>query len=273
MNSGLEFLKAVLLGIIQGITEWLPISSTGHMILFEHWFPMSFSEDFVNLFIVFIQIGSVLAVILLFFRKLYPWYPSNTPEKRRESLILWTKIAVGSIPAAVLAFLFDDLIDTYLYNPWVISAMLVVYGLLFIYVEKTQTEYHITKLKDLTYKDAILIGVFQTFALIPGTSRSGATIIGALWLGASRLVAAEFSFFLSIPILLGAGGLKLLKAGFGWSGLEWSILILGTLVAFVVSLAVIRFLMNFVKKNTFTVFAYYRIGLAALVILLMVFVK
>lgn len=268
-----EIIKAILLGIIQGITEWLPISSTGHMILFEHWFPMDFSKDFIDLFFVFIQIGSVLAVVLLFIKTLNPFRKGDDGTHLKHSLILWVKIAIASLPAALLGLLFNDLIDTYLYNPWVIAAMLVVYGALFIYVEKTQTQPTIHRLDEISYKDAALIGVFQTFALIPGTSRSGATILGALWLGATRPIAAEFSFFMSIPILLGAGGLKLIKAGFGWSGFEWFILLLGTVVAFLVSVLVIRFLMDFVKKHSFTLFAYYRFALAALVLILMIFVK
>ncbi len=269
----IEYIKAFILGIIQGITEWLPVSSTGHMILFENWFPLNASQEFINLFFVFIQIGSVLAVILLFIRTLNPWHRSLTPTHRQHAFVLWMKIAVASVPAVIIGLLFDDLIDTYLYTPSVIALMLIVYGALFIYVEKKETTHTITHLQDLKWRDVFIIGIFQTFAFIPGTSRSGATILGALWLGASRPVAAEFSFFLAIPALLGAGGIKLLKAGLGWSGTEWMMLLIGTATAFVVSVLVIKVLMNYVKKHNFTFFAYYRFALAALVILLLVFFK
>lgn len=272
MISALEYLKVVLLGIIQGITEWLPISSTGHMILFEHWFPLEASKDFINLFFVFIQIGSVLAVILLFIKTLNPWHHSLTPQHRQKSFVLWLKIALASFPAALIGFLFDDVVDLYLYRPEVIAFTLVLYGVLFIYIEKKEHHPHISHISEIRFIDAFIIGIFQAFAIIPGTSRSGATILGALWLGTSRPVAAEFSFFLSIPVLLGYGLVKLIKAGFDWTLGQWSLLALGTLVAFVVSILVIRILMNFVKRHSFTSFAYYRFALAALVIILMVFI-
>lgn len=272
MIASIEYLKVLLLGIIQGITEWLPISSTGHMILFEHWFPLDASKEFINLFFVFIQIGSVLAVVLLFIKTLNPWHPSHTPEHRHRSIVLWLKIAIASFPAALIGFLFDDVVDLYLYKPSVIALTLVVYGLLFIYVEKKEHQPRIAHLSEITIWDALIIGIFQTFAIIPGTSRSGATILGALWLGASRPVAAEFSFFLSIPVLLGYGLVKLVKAGFGWTLGQWSLLALGTITAFIVSVLVIRLLMDFVKRHSFTAFAYYRFALAALVVILLIFI-
>lgn len=264
----LEIIKAILLGIIQGITEWLPVSSTGHMILFNHWFPLSFSKEFVDLFLVFIQLGSIIAVIVLFFNKLFPW-SSSSKSHQHNTILLWVKIIIAALPGAVIGLLFDDIIDTVLYKPIVIAITLFVYGVLFIYIEKTKKDHPKNTLSLITYKDALLIGAFQVLALIPGTSRSGATILGAIVLGASRTVAAEFSFFLAIPMMFGASFIKLIKAGFTWSSLEWTVLATGTIVAFVVSLLVIRFLMDYVKKHDFTYFAYYRIALALVVLTLL----
>ncbi len=264
----LEIIKAILLGIIQGITEWLPVSSTGHMILFNHWFPLSFSKEFVDLFLVFIQLGSIIAVIVLFFNKLFPW-SSSSKTHQHNTILLWIKIIIAAFPGAVIGLLFDDIIDTVLYKPIVIAITLFVYGVLFIYIEKTKKDHPKNTLSLITYKDALLIGAFQVLALIPGTSRSGATILGAIVLGASRTVAAEFSFFLAIPMMFGASFIKLIKAGFTWSSLEWTVLATGTIVAFVVSLLVIRFLMDYVKKHDFTYFAYYRIALALVVLTLL----
>ncbi len=264
----LEIIKAIILGIIQGITEWLPVSSTGHMILFENWFPFTFSKEFVDLFFVFIQLGSIIAVIVLYFNKLFPW-SSSSKSHQHNTLLLWVKIVIAALPGAIIGFLFDDVIDTVLYTPLVIAIALIVYGILFIYIEKTKKDHPKNTLNLITYQDALLIGVFQVLALVPGTSRSGATILGAIILGASRTVAAEFSFFLAIPMMFGASFLKLIKAGFAWSGLEWSALATGTIVAFVVSILVIRFLMDYVKKHDFTYFAYYRIGLALVVLTLL----
>ncbi|HET6784741.1 MAG TPA: undecaprenyl-diphosphate phosphatase [Erysipelotrichaceae bacterium] len=264
----LEIIKAILLGIIQGITEWLPVSSTGHMILFNHWFPLSFSKEFVDLFLVFIQLGSIIAVIVLFFNKLFPW-SSSSKSHQHNTILLWVKIIIAAFPGAIIGLLFDDIIDTVLYKPIVIAITLIVYGVLFIYIEKTKKDHPKNTLSLITYKDALLIGAFQVLALIPGTSRSGATILGAIVLGASRTVAAEFSFFLAIPMMFGASFIKLIKAGFTWSSLEWTVLATGTIVAFVVSLLVIRFLMDYVKKHDFTYFAYYRIALALVVLTLL----
>jgi len=264
----LEIIKAILLGIIQGITEWLPISSTGHMILFEYWFPFNFSKEFVDLFFVFIQLGSIIAVIVLFFNKLFPW-SSPSKSHQHNTILLWVKIVIAALPGAIIGLLFDDIIDTVLYTPLVIAIALIVYGILFIYIEKTKKDHPKNTLNLLTYKDAMLIGLFQVLALVPGTSRSGATILGAIILGASRTVAAEFSFFLAIPMMFGASFLKLFKAGFIWSPLEWGVLAIGTIVAFGVSLLVIRMLMDYVKKHDFTYFAYYRIALALVVLTLL----
>lgn len=268
-----DTLKIVFLGIIQGITEWLPISSTGHMILFDHYFPTGLSDHFMNMFMIFIQIGSVLAVILLFIRTLNPYHSSHTPDHRKHAFILWAKIAFASIPAAVIGLLFDDIIDLYLFKPEIIAMTLILYGVLFIYTERQEHEPSITHIHDISYKDAFMIGIFQTFAVIPGTSRSGATILGALWLGASRPVAAEFSFFLSIPVLFGYGMVKFIKAGFGWSSTEWALLSIGFITAFVVSVLAIRVLMAFVKRHRFTSFAYYRIALGIFVLITLVILK
>ena len=265
----IEVLKGFLLGIIQGITEWLPVSSTGHMILFEHWFPFTFTKAYVNLFFVFIQMGSILAVVFLFFNILNPFSAKKTKTQRNQTFILWEKIIIASVPAALVGFYFDDLIDQYFYNPLTIAAMLILYGVLFLVVEKDRAPARLEHLRDLSYVDALLMGVFQTFALIPGTSRSGATILGGLWLGASRPVAAEFSFLMAIPVMFGAGFLKLIRAGFNWSGLQWGILALGTLTAFVVSVVIIRFLMAYIRKHDFKVFAYYRFVLATAVLVLL----
>lgn len=264
----LEIIKAIILGIIQGITEWLPVSSTGHMILFEYWFPFNFSKEFVDLFVVFIQLGSIIAVIVLFFNKLFPW-SSSSKSHQHNTLLLWVKIIIAAFPGAIIGLLFDDMIDTVLYKPIVIAITLFVYGIIFIYIEKTKKDHPKNTLGLITYKDALLIGAFQVLALIPGTSRSGATILGAIILGASRTVAAEFSFFLAIPMMFGASFIKLIKAGFIWSSLEWTVLATGTIVAFIVSLLVIRFLMDYVKKHDFTYFAYYRIVLALVVLTLL----
>ncbi len=272
MFNSPETIKVIILGIIQGITEWLPISSTGHLILFEHWFPLDFSTQFNNMFFIFIQIGSVLAVILIFIKVLNPYHSSHTPQHRQRTFTLWVKIAVASFPAAVIGFAFGDIVDLYLFKPSVIAFTLILYGILFIYIEKRNIEPTITKISEIGYKEAFLIGIFQTFAVIPGTSRSGSTIIGALWLGCSRTVAAEFSFFMSIPVLFGYGMLKFLQAGFGWNQNEWLMLALGFFVSFVVSVISIKVLMNFVKKHSFTAFAYYRIILGLAVVVLLVFV-
>ncbi|MEI7667466.1 MAG: undecaprenyl-diphosphate phosphatase [Erysipelotrichaceae bacterium] len=267
----IEFIKAIIQGIIQGISEWLPISSTGHMLIFNGLWPFNLSDQFIKLFVVFIQIGSVLAVLVLFLPILNPFDKHKNAQARLSTYSLWMKIAVASIPAAVIGLLFDNFISQYLELPWVIACTLILYGLIFIIVERVSIDKRVTLIADITYKDAILIGIFQTLALIPGTSRSGATIVGALLLGFSRVVAAEFSFFLAIPVLLGAGGLKVIKLGLDLSFTEWMILLTGITTAFIVSLLVIKGLMRFVKNHSFTSFAYYRIGLGLLVLILIGF--
>lgn len=272
-----EILKAVLQGIVQGITEWLPISSTGHMLLLNDFIQMTVSDDpvrneaFFNLFKVVVQFGSILAVIVLFFHKLNPLSSKKSLTERRDTWMLWWKVLIASIPAAVIGLLFDDIIDSTLSQWYVIAATLIIYGVLFIVMESRHKQPRINNFSQMDYRTVLLIGVCQMLALIPGTSRSGATIVGAVMLGCSRYVAAEFSFFMAIPVMLGASGLKMFKFlfenGFGFTGTELAVLLTGTIVAFVVSLLAIKFLMNYIKKHDFKVFGYYRIILAILVIL------
>ena len=268
----LELLKTVLLGIVEGITEWLPISSTGHMILFDEFIKLNVSEEFKEMFMVVIQLGAILAVVWLYFNKLNPFSKKKTTEMRRETWLLWGKVLVGSIPAAIVGLLLDDWLDSMFYNYQTVAITLILYGILFIVIERYNRSRTpaIQTLSALNYKTALLIGVFQMLALIPGTSRSGATIVGAILIGTSRSVAAEYTFFLAIPAMLGASGLKLLKyfleTGFGMTAQEIIILLLGMAVAFIVSVIVIKFLMRYIKKHDFTVFGYYRIALGLLVL-------
>ncbi len=267
----LEMLKIILLGIVEGITEWLPISSTGHLILMEEFVKLRVSEAFTEMFNVVIQLGAILAVVVLYFEKLNPISQKKTVEQKRDTWQLWFKVAIACIPAAVLGFLFDDWMDEHLHNYQVVSAMLILYGIFFIVIEtwnKKKTP-QVTRLADISYKTALIIGGFQVLSLIPGTSRSGATILGALLIGVSRYVAAEFTFFLAIPVMFGASGLKLAKfvmEGGGFGGPEVAMLLVGCVVAFVVSVLAIKFLMNYIKKNDFKVFGYYRIVLGVLVL-------
>jgi undecaprenyl-diphosphatase len=264
----IEILKAILLGVVEGITEWLPISSTGHMILVEEFVQLSASEAFKEMFFVVIQLGAILAVVLLYFQKLNPFSPQKSPQQKRDTMSIWYKVIVGVIPAGILGFLFDDWLNDHLYNYFTVAIMLIVYGILFIVIEN-RNKTHKSSIKtfnDLTYRTAFLIGMFQVLSLIPGTSRSGATILGAILLGTSRYVAAEYSFFLSIPVMFGASALKLVKFGFNFTGMEMVILLTGMIVAFAVSVIAIRFLMGYIKNNDFKAFGWYRIVLGILVI-------
>jgi undecaprenyl-diphosphatase len=264
----INLVKTLLLGLVEGITEWLPVSSTGHMILLDEFLRLDVSPAFMEMFRVVIQLGAVLAVVAVYFRRLFPVLPSNTAPERRDALRLWGKILAACLPAAVVGLLFDDKIDALFYNWQTVAAALIVYGVCFILLEKRGARTSkINVLSDITYKTALLIGGFQLLALVPGTSRSGATILGAILLGASRTVAAEFTFFLAVPVMLGAGGLKLLKFGLHFTGAETAILLVGAVTAFFVSLAAIRFLVGFVKKHSFVGFGWYRVALGALVIL------
>lgn len=262
-----ELIKAVVLGIVQGITEWLPVSSTGHMILFNQFLHMNQDTDFINLFLVVIQFGSILAVVTLFFHKLNPFSPRKSTVEKRETWSMWFKVLVAEIPAGVIGLLFEDVINDYLYGPMVVAAALIVYGVLFILIENRRRTPKIESIPTITYKTAFLIGMFQILALIPGTSRSGSTILGAGILGTSRVVAAEFSFFLAVPIMFGASLLKMVKYGFAFNGGQIGILLVGMGVAYIVSVAVIRFLMDFVRKHDFKPFGWYRIVLGVIVIL------
>lgn len=267
----LEILKVILLGIVEGITEWLPISSTGHLILVDEFVKLNASDAFKEMFNVVIQLGAIMAVVVLYFHKLNPFSPKKTKEQKVQTMDLWFKVVVACIPAAVLGILFDDWMEEHFHNYIVVSIMLIVYGVLFIVIENwnKKNKPSVTALSNLTYKTALLIGVFQVLSLVPGTSRSGATIIGALLLGVSRYVAAEFTFFLAIPVMFGASGIKLLKffmEGAGMTGMEIAMLAVGCVVAFVVSIIAIKFLMGYIKKNDFKVFGWYRIILGVLVL-------
>ncbi len=266
-----EILKAVVIGVVQGITEWLPISSTGHMILLDEFIKLNVTKSFLDMFLVVVQLGSILAVLYLYFNKLNPLSKRKSEAEKKETLSLWGKVIVGCIPAAVVGFLLDDFIHEKLYSPVTVALMLILYGILFLIIENKNRQSPIDRLNKLDYKTALLIGVFQVLALVPGTSRSGATIIGASLLGASRSVAAEYSFFLAIPVMFGASGLKLLKyvlkVGMSFSITEIGILISGVMVAFLVSIWAIKFLMSYIKKHDFKLFGYYRITLGVIVLL------
>lgn len=268
----LEILKVIFLGIVEGITEWLPISSTGHMILVDEFIKLNVSEEFKEMFFVVIQLGAIAAVPVLFWGKLYPFSKKKNAAERQLTYNLWGKVIVGTLPAAILGVLLDDFLDAHLYNYIVVEIALVAYGILFIIIEKSRAEKvnRVKSIYDLSYIDALKIGAFQILSLIPGTSRSGSTILGGMLSGVSRTAAAEFSFFMAIPIMLGASGLKLLKfilEGFTVSGVEMALLFVGIIVSFAVSLFVIRFLMDFVKRHNFSAFGIYRIALGALVLI------
>lgn len=264
----IEIIKVIIIGIVEGITEWLPISSTGHMILVEEFIKLNVSPEFKEMFFVVIQLGAIMAVVILFFHKLNPLSPSKSKKEKIDTMKIWYKVIIGVLPAAVLGLLFDDWLNEHLYNYWTVAIMLVIYGILFIIVENRNEDrkVKITSFEELPYKTAFYIGVFQVLALIPGTSRSGATIIGAIILGTSRFIAAEFSFFLSIPVMFGASALKLVKFGFDFSQNEIMILLTGMVVAFLVSIVAIKFLLQYIKNHDFKVFGWYRIVLGIIVI-------
>ena len=269
-----EIIKSVILGVVQGITEYLPISSTGHMILVNEFLHLNFDSDFVNTFFVVIQVGSIMAVVVLYFKKLWPFdFKHTTRSERKKVWILWSKVLVGCIPAGVVGILFDDFIDAYLYKPMVIALALIIYGIIFIIVESCHITQSMNTLEDIDYITAANIGLFQMLALIPGTSRSGSTVIGGRILGVSKEAVSEFSFFMAVPVMAGATMLKLLKCGFGFNMIQWVVLLIGTLVAFVVSVISIRFLMNYIKKHDFKAFGVYRIVLGILVIVYFGFIK
>ena len=268
----IEALKVIILGIVEGITEWLPISSTGHLILVEQFMTLKLSDAFIEMFNVVIQLGAIMAVVVIYFHKLNPFSRTKSEKQRKLTLNLWVKVIIATLPAMILGLLFDDFIDEHFMNAYVVSIMLVLYGVLFIVIENRNknVEPKVSKLSRLTIPMALGIGGFQVLAMIPGTSRSGATILGGLILGASRGVAAEFTFYLAIPVMLGASALKVLKfllEGGGISLFEFVMLMLGCAVSFGVSVGAIKFLMQYIKNHDFKVFGYYRIVLGIILIL------
>lgn len=271
----IELLKVIFLGIVEGITEWLPVSSTGHLILVEEFIKLNVSEAFWEMFMVVIQLGAIMAVVVLYFKELWPFQNQKKAKGaleryvKTDKMIMWFKIVVSCIPSIVIGLPFNDFIETHFNNYLVVSIMLIVYGIFFILIEnynKKRTA-SINSVVEIGWKTAFLIGVFQLLAVIPGTSRSGATIIGGILLGTSRTVAAEYTFFLAIPTMFGASLLKLVKFGLNFTGTEAIILIVGTLVSFVVSILAIKFLMGYIKKHDFKVFGWYRIALGIVVLL------
>ena len=269
----IELLKAILFGIVEGVTEWLPISSTGHLILLNEFITLNVSEEFQSMFDVVIQLGAILAVIVLFFYKLNPFAPSKTAPEKKKTWDLWFKVIAAIIPSGVVGVLFDDWMDAHLHNGIVVSIALIVYGIAFILVERKNEGKHLRMVDDvhaITYKTALLIGLFQCLSLVPGTSRSGSTILGAILIGVGRAAGAEFSFFMAIPTMLGASAIKFLKfmlSGVSATGTEIMVLLVGCIVSFVVSFVVIRALMEYVRKHSFRVFGIYRIALGILVLI------
>lgn len=265
----MELLKSFILGVVEGITEWLPISSTGHMILVDEFLQLNVSPEFMNMYLVVIQLGAILAVVALYFHKLNPFSLKKSSLEKKDTWGIWFKVAVACIPAGVIGIMFDDIIEEALGSYVIVALMLILYGMLFIVVENKNkgTTPRVSDFTQFTYKDALIIGLLQVLALIPGTSRSGVTIVGALLFGMSRYIAAEFTFFLSIPVMFGASLLKVLKYGFVFSQEEINIMLIGCITAFVVSIVAIKFLMSYIKKNDFKVFGYYRIILGILVLL------
>ena len=269
-------LKTIILGIVEGITEWLPISSTGHLILVDEFINLNVSAAFKEMFDVVIQLGAIMAVVVLYFHKLNPLSPKKNRKQKHETMVLWYKVIFAVLPAAVIGILFDDAIHDRFFNPVVFAATLIIYGVLFIVIENHNERSRrrgMDSLSGLTYRMAFIIGVFQVLSLIPGTSRSGATIVGGILIGCSRTVAAEFSFFLGIPVMFGASLLKILKFGLSFTGTELVVLAIGMIVSFLVSIVSIKFLMGYVKRHDFKAFGVYRIILGILVIGYFMFFK
>ena len=264
-----ELLKVIFLGIVEGITEWLPISSTGHMLLVDEFIQLNANDGFKEMFFYVIQLGAILAVVVLFWKKMMPLYKNEQGRLtlRKQTLTTWLKVIVACIPGGITAVLFDDWIDAHLHTPLVIALALIIYGVAFLVIERPNRKVCIEQLEDIDYRTALYIGLFQVLSIIPGTSRSGATIVGALLIGVSRVAAAEFTFFLAVPVMFGMSALKILKFGLHFTAPELYILLLGMAVAFVFSLAVIRFLMSYIKKHDFRLFGWYRIVLGVIVIL------
>ena len=272
MLNFIEILKVILLGIVEGITEWLPISSTGHMLLVDHFIELQMTPEFKDVFFYVIQLGAIIAVIILFWNKMWPFDFTKKSGSifKKETWSIWFKVVVACIPGAIVTLLFDDYVEAHFQTPFVIALALIIYGIIFIIVErrnKSQTA-SIKTLNDLSYKTAFIIGLFQVLSIVPGTSRSGSTIIGALIIGVSRVVAAEFTFFMAVPVMIGMSAIKILKFGFAFTMAESIVLALGSIVAFVVSWIVVKLLMNYIKKHDFQVFGWYRILLGIIVLLL-----
>lgn len=265
----IELIKVIILGVVEGITEWLPISSTGHMILVDEFIKLDVSAEFLEMFLVVIQLGAILAVVVLYWQKLIPFDYKNNWKIKKDTFSMWFKIVIACIPAAIVGLLFDDQLNELFYNPLTVAIALIVFGILFIFIENYNKgkRFKITSLNEITYNTALIIGIFQLIAAIfPGTSRSGATIVGALLIGVSRTVAAEFTFFLAIPVMFGASLLKLIKFGLVFTTNEFILLIIGMLVAFLISMLTIKFLMSYIKKHDFKVFGWYRIVLGFIVL-------
>lgn len=266
-----EILKIVFLGIVEGITEWLPISSTGHMLLVDEFIRMNMSDVFKEMFFIVIQLGAILAVVVIFWKKMFPfqWKDKQQPMIKKDIFSMWFKVVVACIPGAAVTILFDDFIEENLHTPAVIAVALIVYGIAFIVIEERSKKRspRIELLSDITYQTAFMIGMFQVLSIIPGTSRSGSTIVGALLIGVSRMAAAEFTFFLAVPVMVGMSALKILKFGFNFSGIELITLLIGMFTAFLVSVIVIRFLLGYIRKHDFKVFGWYRIILGIIVLL------
>lgn len=271
----IEILKSIILGIIQGITEWLPISSTGHLILANRFLTLDQSPEFMNLFLVVIQFGSILAVVTLYFHKLNPFSPKKSKLQKTETWNMWFRVIAAVIPAAVIGLLLNSIVEDYLSSPIVIAAALIVYGILFIIIERRNKKATIGSISEMSYKTAFIIGLFQVLAMVPGTSRSGATILGAVLIGTSREVAAEFSFFLAVPVMFGASLLRTVQYisenGFIFENGGLWILLIGTAVSYIVSVFAIRFLMSYIRKHDFTAFGYYRIALGIVIIIYFAF--
>ena len=267
----IDIIKVFLLSVVEAFTEFLPVSSTGHMILLESFLKLSSNEKFVQAFQVIIQLGAILAVVVIFFEKLYPFMYKG--RKRQELLNLWKKIIVAVLPVVVIGLLFGDFIEAKLFNPITVAIMLIVYGILLIFIENRNKRARVNKLENITYKQAIYIGIFQCLAMIPGTSRSASTIIGAMLIGLNRIVATEFSFFLAIPTMMGATALKILKIAKFLTVYEISLIILGFLLTFILSLFIIKFFLTYIKKNDFKIFGYYRIILRILILIYFLMVK
>lgn len=273
----IEILKVIFLGIVEGITEWLPISSTGHMLLVDEFISLNMSDAFKEMFFVVIQLGAILAVVVMFWKKMFPFQfrDKTQPTVKKDTLSLWLKVIFACIPGAVVTLLFDNYIEAHLHTPFVIAAALIVYGIAFILVEawNKRRKPRIQKVEDINYWAALAIGMFQVLSIIPGTSRSGATIVGALLIGVSRVAAAEFTFFLAVPVMFGLSAIKIIGFGFSFTGTELLVLGIGMAVAFIVSILVIKFLMGFIKKHDFQIFGWYRIALGIAVILVFSFVR